>query len=129
MPGVVSSHSPLQSQEMMRLDEILNARRIEQGLTYEQVHERLERYPWPPTAKAPSLAVVGHWFNGTRRPRKMEHLKALCDVLDVSLDEAVSGSPAQAVTAVEQVLLHEFRKLSPRAQENLIALMAALEKK
>ena len=49
---------------MSRLSDNLNGRRLELELTYEKVWEKLQDYPWPPGIKPPSLAVVGHWFNG-----------------------------------------------------------------
>ena len=111
---------------MMRLDEILNARRTQLGWTYEEVHARLESYAWPPGVQPPSLPVVGHWFNGRRRPRKMEHLRALCDVLDLSLDEAIGGT-AEPATAVEQQMLQAMRELDPAAVELLLAMAAKLK--
>lgn len=119
---------PKPSQDMMRLDEMLNSRRLEKGWTYEQVHERLERYHWPVGVKPPSLAVVGHWFNGTRRPRKMDHLRGLCDVLDLSIDEAIKGTPGEAKTGLEQRMLDVLRGLSDVDQEMLLAMAARMGK-
>lgn len=113
---------------MMRLHETINARRNEKGWTYEQVHELLERYPWPVGVKAPSLSVVGHWFNGTRRPRNMEHLRGLCEVLELSLDEAVKGAPGEAKTAVEQRMLEVMRGLNDVDQEMLLAMASRMGK-
>lgn len=113
---------------MMRLHQTLNARRMALGWTYEQVHERLERYPWPIGVKPPSLAVVGHWFNGTRRPRKMEHLRGLCDVLDVSLDEAVKGAPAEAKTGMEQAILDALREVPDESQELALAMLKQMRR-
>ena len=118
-----------QSHPMTRLNEMLNARRLLKGWTYEQVHERLERYPWPRGVSAPSLAVVGHWFNGTRRPRSMDHLRGLCDILDMSLDEAVKGAPAEAQTGAEQRMLDAMRTLGDADIEMLLAMAARMEKK
>lgn len=113
----------------MRLHETLTARRLEKGWTYEQVHERLERYPWSPGVKPPSLPVVGHWFNGTRRPRKMEHLRGLCDVLDLSLDEAIKGAPAEAKTGMEQAMLDALRDVPDDSQELALAMLRKLRRK
>jgi transcriptional regulator with XRE-family HTH domain len=111
-----------QSHNMMRLHETLNARRIELGLTYEQVQERLDRYPWPAGIAPPKLPTVGHWFNGTRRPRNMQHLRGLCDVLDLSIDEAVKGAPNEAQTGVEQRMLDLLRSISDADGEMLLAM-------
>jgi transcriptional regulator with XRE-family HTH domain len=112
---------------MTRLHDILNASRNRLGLTYEQVHERLEAYPWPEGVSKPSLPVVGHWLNGTRRPRNMEHLKALCRVLEVSLDDAVQGRPAEVKTAEEQVMLDLFREAGNQGRELLLAMGKQME--
>lgn len=106
---------------MTRLNDNLNARRLELGLTYEQVHELLARYPWPVGVKPPSLAVVGHWFNGTRRPRNMEHLRGLCDVLEMTLDEAIKGAPNEAATGLEQALLDAVRDMEGADAEMILA--------
>lgn len=108
---------------MMRLHEILNARRVKLGWTYEDVHERLERYPWTHGKKPPALSTVGRYFNGRRRPRDMEHLKALLDILDISLDEAVKGAPGEAKTGMEQILLDRFRLVSAETQGAVVALL------
>lgn len=109
---------------MKKLHEILNAGRIAKELTYEGLHERLAAYAWPSGTKAPSLSVVGHWLNGTRRPRDMEHLRALCRVLDVTLDEAIKGAPAEAKTGEEQAMLDLFRSTGDRERELLLAMAA-----
>ena len=113
----------------MRLHDTLNARRKMRGLTYEEVHEKLLAYPWSHGVKPPSLAVVGHWFNGTRRPRYMEHLRALCEVLDLTLDEAVKGAPAEAKTGVEQAMLEALRSMSAAKAEALLAVAKGMEDK
>lgn len=52
----------------------------------------------------------------------MLHLKALCEVLDVSLDDAVRGVPTEARTAEEQVMLDTFRALGDEGRELLLAM-------
>lgn len=52
----------------------------------------------------------------------MEHLKALCDVLGLSLDEAIKGAPEQATTATEQAMLDTMRRLSDTDAEILLAM-------
>lgn len=115
---------------MSQLSERINARRLELGLTYEEVYESLLVYPWPSGIKPPSLAVVGHWFNGGRRPRKMEHLVGLCEVLGLSLD-AAAGKPAlEARTDEEQALLDAFRKLNVGTdREYLLGMALQLSKR
>lgn len=94
-------------------------------MTYADVHELLARRNWSAGVQAPSLAVVGHWFNGRRRPRSMEHLRGLLDVLDLSLDEAIRGAPMEAVTAAENAMLQRMRAMS---DEDVVLLLAMAEK-
>lgn len=115
------------SHPLRMLHRTLNERRKQIGLTYEDVHDRLQRWKWSDTVRAPSLAVVGHWFNGTRRPRNMEHLRALCGVLDISIDEATGGQPHTAATAIEQALLAEARTLDDESIQLLIAMARRLK--
>lgn len=118
----------LWSQPLRMLHKILNARRKALGLTYEDVHKALNRLAWSGDAKAPSLAVVGHWLNGTRRPRNMDHLRALCAVLDLSIDEATGGQPHTAATASEQLMLEAIRKLDEPSIQLLLAMAQGLRK-
>lgn len=53
----------------------------------------------------------------------MEHLQALCDVLELQIGEAMGENPATAKTALEQVILKKAKKLSAGDQEMLIAIM------
>ena len=106
---------------MSQLSSNLNSRRLALNLTYEQVWDQLQAYPWSEGIKPPSLAVVGHWFNGERKPREMEHLQGLCKVLGVTIDQAASGAPAEALTATEQAVLETMRRLTPESAEFLLA--------
>jgi hypothetical protein len=104
-----------------QLSDNLDSRRRELGWTYQRVWEELHDYPWPEGVKPPSLAIVGHWFNGRRRPRKMEHLQGLCAVLRLSIDDAVKGAATEAATGVEQALLVAIRKMDPKDAEFVLA--------
>lgn len=105
------------------LSEQYDARRKALGWTLEDLHERLERYPWPTGVAAPSLSTVGHWCNGTRRPRDMRYTRALCDVLGIDLDEATGGKPREPKTAFGQALLAVAEQLEPEDAE--IVLLTA----
>lgn len=107
----------------------INARRLELGLTYEQVHERLLGYDWPPGVEAPSISTVGHWFNGTRRPRDMEHLRGLCSVLETSVAKAMGEADGEAVTGMEKAMLNVVRDLDPEQVEALYAVAFSMKKK
>lgn len=106
----------------------INARREALQLTYESVHHRLLEWDWPDGSAAPALPTVGHWFNGTRRPRDMEHLKALCAVLDMQIDAAVKGV-AVATSRVEATMVAMLRDLPDNDQELALTLVAALKNK
>lgn len=112
---------------MRQFHEIIDKRRQALGLTVEDVFERLERYPWPVGTKAPALASLGHWFNGTRkRPRDMNHVKAICDVLDLEIGEAFGAESLSAETDMEQVILRKVRNLSAEDQELALAMINRL---
>ncbi len=118
------------SLSMRQFHEIIDQRRRDLGLTVEDVFEKLEHYSWPRGTKAPALATVGHWFNGTRkRPRDMNHVRAICSVLDLEIGEAFGEDSAQAQTDVEQVMLKKMRKLSPEDQELAMTLIEGLIRK
>lgn len=115
------------SQSMRQFHEIIDQRRQALKLTVEDVFARLERYPWPVGTKAPALASLGHWFNGTRkRPRDMNHVKAICDVLDLEIGEAFGADSLSAETDLEQVILKKLRQLSPEDQELALTMLDRL---
>lgn len=57
----------------------------------------------------------------------MEHLKALCEVLQISIDEAVRGRSQEAVTGVETKLLELVRSMPADRAEAFLALGAMLQ--
>lgn len=119
-----TSTFPSVSHAMRQFHEIIDQRRKDKDLTVEQVCDLMDRALSAQGKKPPALASVGHWFNGTRRlPRNMDHLRALCDVLDMQVGEAMGDKPMEAKTALEQVILQKARPLSERDQEMLIAII------
>lgn len=106
----------------------INARRQQLQMTYEDVYARLCERQWSASVSPPSLSAVGNWFNGYRRPRHMEHLVGLCEVLQMRVDEALAGE-AQPVTAVEAELLEAARHLSDAQQQALLALAHTMRNK
>jgi hypothetical protein len=123
------SYAVREPADKIDLAERMNARRIALGLTYDQVHERLARYNWPEGVDVPASSTVGHWFNGTRRPRHMEHLRGLLSVLEMDIAEALGGTPREAVTAIEQALLSEMRGMDTVSAELLLAMAKKLSTK
>ncbi len=59
----------------------------------------------------------------------MEHLRGLLAVLDLSLDEAIKGAPAEAVTGTEQLMLQKMREMSQEDVELLLAMAEKLGRK
>lgn len=57
----------------------------------------------------------------------MVHLRGLCDVLEISLDEAVKGAPDEAKTAMEAALLQSLRRMSDADAEVIMAMAKRLE--
>lgn len=57
----------------------------------------------------------------------MVHLRGLCDVLDMTLDDAVKGAAEQAATGVEQALLEAVRKLPDADAEMLLAMAKRMQ--
>lgn len=58
----------------------------------------------------------------------MEHLRGLCDVLDLSLDEAIKGAPAEAKTGMEQAVLDALRDVPDDSQELALAMLRKLRR-
>lgn len=59
----------------------------------------------------------------------MNHVRAICTVLDLEIGEAFGEESLQAETDVEQVLLKKLRKLSPEDQEIAMTLIESLARK
>lgn len=104
----------------------INAQRLALGLTYEDVFARMSDRKYSAGVKAPSLSAVGNWFNGQRRPRNMEHLRALCDVLQISFEDAAGDDDIAPVTTTEAELLKAVRNLSDTKAQALLAIAHAM---
>ena len=59
----------------------------------------------------------------------MNHVRAICAVLDLEIGEAFGEDSVQAQTDVEQVMLKKMRKLSPEDQEIAMTLIEGLIRK
>lgn len=106
---------------MSILSQNLTTKREQLGLTVGAVVKELQRRG----------LVVGEstayaWFNGGRKPRDMEHLKALCEVLQTSISEMAGEDPDFAQNAFESTLLSESRSLGDEQKEALLALMRSM---
>jgi transcriptional regulator with XRE-family HTH domain len=106
----------------------INARRLALGLTYEDVWSRMSDRKYSEGVDPPSISAVGNWFNGQRRPRHMEHLLALCDVLQISIEDA-AGSDGLPVTDTQAALLQAVHGLSDAQIQALLALAHTMKPK
>jgi len=100
----------------------LSAKREALGLSVVQVHQELNRRGIPV-----AFSTVASWFNGNRGVRKMEHLKALCDVLRTTLDELARDEIEIAEQPEAIVILRELEKLTPVQREAVLAMVRAMQ--
>lgn len=106
---------------MSALSENLNRRRTELKLTVPDVTAELQRM-----GIEVAYSTVAAWFNGGRKPMAMDHLKALCAVLDTSISEMAGEDPEFAQNAFESTLLEESRALAPAQREAILAIIASM---
>lgn len=101
----------------------LKARRDALGLTVPQVQQLL-------LAKGVDVApsTVFGWFNGSRGIRKMEHLKALCAVLQTDLNEMSGDEIEVAEGPVAATIARETAELDEASQQLVLALVRSLKK-
>lgn len=59
----------------------------------------------------------------------MEHLRGLCDVLGLTLDQAAGGRSEEAQTDEEQAMLQAFRAATGADREYLLATAAVMAKR
>lgn len=109
------------SQRMSRLSTNLNARRKELGLTVVQVHQALNR-----RGIDVAFSTVAGWFNGNRGVKSMEHLKALCAVLQTDMNSLTSDDVEVAEGPMEATIAREVRDLPAVQQEAVLALIRSM---
>lgn len=71
--------------------------------------------------------TIYNWYNKGSQPT-IEALKAVCDVLNVSLSCFFAETISESVSAQEEKLLTLFRHLTPDQKELYIQLLAELNK-
>ena len=76
-----------------------------------------------------AYSTLAAWFNGGRKPRKMDHLKALCEVLGTSISQMAGEDPEFAQNGFESTLLIESRSLPPAQREAVLALIRTMRPK
>ena len=111
------------SQPMSRLALNLSARRESLDMTVEDVTRLLNE-----RGVDVAYSTVAGWFNGNRSERwKMDHLKALCDVLQTDLN-TMAGDEAHVVEGKVPVsVARELANLSPAQQEAVLALVRSMK--
>ena len=107
---------------MSLLSDNLTARRIDRGLSGPQVHQELNRRGFPV-----AFTTVAGWFNGRRGVRKMEHLKALCAVLQTDLNTLTGDEIEVAEGPVPASIVRELADLSPVQKEAVLATIRAMK--
>lgn len=113
---------PVQSQSMSQLSDNLTARRESLGLSVPDVHAALNRKGF-----SVAFSTVAGWFNGSRGVRKMEHLLALCSVLQTDLN-ALGGSEIElSEGAVNASIARESKDLPDAKKELVLALIRSLK--
>ena len=71
--------------------------------------------------------TIYNWYNKGSQPT-IEALKAVCDVLNVSLSCFFAETISESVSAQEEKLLTLFRHLTPDQKELYIQLLSELNK-
>ena len=114
----------LASQPMSQFAHKLNRHRERLDMTVPEVHRAL-------LALGVDVAesTVYGWFNGSRGVRKMEHLRALCTVLQTDLNELTSDDIAVTQGPLPATIAREAAMLAPAQQELVLALVRSLSGK
>ena len=99
------------------LSQTLNRRRLDLGLTYEDVQARLEKL-----GVDVSNSAVGHWFTGFREPKTLNVLEKLCEALETSLPQLLTEHVEYARDHNEQVLLDQFRLMTREQRAAYVVL-------
>jgi len=109
---------------MSRLSSNLTTRREQLGLKVVDVHRRLTE-----AGHQVEYSTVAGWFNGSRGVRNMEHLKALCGILQTDLNSLAGGEIEVSEDAIEVALVRGMRELPPEKKELLLALLQSMKAK
>jgi transcriptional regulator with XRE-family HTH domain len=109
---------------MSQLSDNLTSRRKQLGLEVADVHEALSRAGFDL-----AYSTVAGWLNGNRGVRKMEHLKALCAVLQTDLNTLAGDEVEVAEGKVESSVVREMRDLDPVQREAVLALVRSMKRR
>lgn len=107
---------------MTQLAANLTARREELNLSVPDVHAELNRRGFPV-----AFSTVAGWFNGNRGVRSMEHLKALCGILQTDLNTLAGDEVEIAEGPLDSTVIRELRGLTPTQREAVLALVRSMK--
>lgn len=113
---------PIESRPMSQLARNLTAQREKAGLTVTQVHVALNRLGY-----AVAFSTVAGWFNGSRGVRSMEHLKALCAILQTDLDTLTGDTIEISEGPISATIAREAKGLPMAQQEMVLALIRSMK--
>ena len=108
---------------MSRLSDNLTARREQLGLKVADVHRRLTQ-----AGHQVEYSTVAGWFNGSRGVRNMDHLKALCSILQSDLNSLAGAEIEVAEGPLESTVVRELRDLTPEQREAVLALIRSMKR-
>lgn len=108
---------------MKPLSDRLTARRKQLGLTVEDVQRALLE-----TGHDVAYSTVAGWFNGSRGVRKMQHLKALCGILQTDLNSLTGDDVELVQDAMGVTIARELAELEAPQRELVLALVRSLKK-
>lgn len=72
-------------------------------------------------------STVAGWFNGNRGVRSMEHLKALCVVLQTDLNSLTGDEVEIAEDPIDASVVREMRDLTAVQREAVLALVRSMK--
>lgn len=107
---------------MSQLSINLTDRRESLGLTVPQVHVALNQ-----RGIDVAFSTVAGWFNGSRGVGKMEHLKALCAVLQTDLNTLTDDEVEVAEGPMDATIAREVRDLPVAQKEAVLALVRSMK--
>ena len=99
----------------------LQTRLVELGLSVKMVHAEMNRRGFDV-----KYSTVAGWLNGSRGIREMQHLRAICDILQRDLDALSDGQMALAEQPVDVAITRGAKVLPDDKKELVLALIRSL---
>ena len=107
---------------MSQLSDNLTARREHLKMKVPQVHAALNARGFDV-----AFSTVAGWFNGSRGVRSMEHLKALCAILQTDLNSLTGDDVVIVEDALGVSVAREMESLNPTQREAVLALVRSMK--